>query len=132
MKRILVWIIILVLMAPAISEEVKPDLVYVMSDGLRGRIRPGKKYASSVVFDRWTPLQPTGRMSQDHLWIEIETSENDLVWCHVDYLTERRDVIHVYTLWDEGVKLRQRPGYGKTTGTAKKNQVLEITQVLMG
>lgn len=114
------------------EEQEKPALLYVMSDGLRGRIRPGKKFASVCVFDMWTPLEPTGRMSEDHLWVEIETAENDLVWCHIDYVTERREVIHVYTLWDEGVKIRQRPGYGKVTGTARKGQVLEITQVVMG
>lgn len=45
---------------------------------------------------------------------------------------QRREVIHVYTLWDEGIKIRSKPGEGKVTGIARKNQVLEITQVVMG
>ena len=112
--------------------EEQLDKLYIMSKSLNGRIRPGKKYHAVVTFEYGIPLTPTGRWSRDHQWVEIETAENDLVWCNVNYLTERREVIHVYTLNDQKIAIRKSPGYGKVTGYAKKEQVLEITQVVMG
>lgn len=128
-----VMVCCMVLMNEAYSEEEEEmPLVYAMSKNLLGRIRPGKKYEALTSFDIWTPLRPTGRMSEDRMWIEVKTWESELVWVSINYVTETRDVIRVYTLWDEGVKIRSKPGAGKTTGIAKKEQILEITQVVMG
>ena len=134
MKRFLAIIIILILIFPAcFAEEEEDDTVlFVMTKSLYGRIRPGKQYPVITSFELMTPLHATGRLSSDNKWVEIETAENELVWCNIDYLTERTDVFHVYTLWDEGVKIRSKPGSGKVVGTARKNQQLEITQVVMG
>ena len=137
MKRFIVWIIILMLVVPAgMAEETGPveerPVLYSMSSNLRGRIRPGKDHAVVVTFDMWAPLQPTGKVSEDHSWVEILTAESDRVWVNVNYLTERKYVFNVYTLWDEGIKIRSRPGNGKVTGTARKGQILEITNVVMG
>lgn len=131
MKKILVWIIILMLAVPAFADEEYPVL-YSMSKSLQGRIRPGKQYEALVSFDLWTQLYPTGRTSDDRMWIEVRSVEGDLVWCNANYLTETMNVLHVYTLWDEGVKIRSKPGNGKATGIARKEQILEITQVVMG
>ena len=131
MKRLIAWIIILMLVIPAAFAD-EETVLYTMSKNLQGRIRPGKKYESLVSFDIWTQLYPTGRLSDDRMWVEVRTIEGDLVWCSINYLTERIDVIHVYTLWESGVKIRSRPGGGKVTGIARKEQVLEITNVVMG
>lgn len=125
---------ILLTASTAFGEEPEEDygLLYVMCKDFQGRIRPGKKFEALVSFDMWTPLKPTGRMSDDCLWVEVKTAESELVWCNINYLTETRDLLRVYTLWDEGVKIRSKPGGGKVTGTARKEQVLDITQVVMG
>lgn len=133
---LIIGIIILILSIFAVrnmanADEERNDL-YVMTKSLNGRIRPGKRYQVVTSFELMTPLHPTGRFSSDRKWVEIETAENELVWCNIDYLTERMDIFHVYTLWDEGVKIRSKPGDGKVVGMARKNQVLEITQVVMG
>jgi len=135
MKRIIVGIIILILLVPGCFAEEEDEEIrqlYVISDGLNGRIRPGKKHQKVASFDMWTILTPTGRVSQDQMWIEIKTAEGDLVWCNVNYLSERREVIHVYTLWEDGIKIRQNRGSGRVTGKAMQNEILEITQVVMG
>lgn len=132
-KLIALFCVLCVLMSVsfAMCDEEYPVL-YAMSKSLQGRIRPGKKYEALVSFDMWTQLYPTGRVSEDRMWIEVRSTEGDLVWCNVNYLTETMNVLHVYTLWEDGVKIRSRPGGGKVTGTAKREQVLEITQVVMG
>lgn len=135
MKRIIAWIIILMLVIPgALAEEEEEEIptLYSMSKNLQGRIRPGKKYEALTSFDMWTPLKPTGRMSEDRMWVEIRTWEDDLVWCNINYLTETQKVLHVYTLWESGVKIRSAPGGGRVTGTARREQMLEITQVVLG
>lgn len=114
------------------EEKEEPTPLYVMTKSLNGRIRPGKKYQTVCEFELGTPLTPTGRMSEDHMWVEVVSAENDYVWCCVDYLTERKDVFHVYSLGEQPIKIRKRPGAGKVTGYAKCEQVLEITQVVMG
>lgn len=114
------------------EDEICYNYLYVMSDSLRGRIRPGKKYHTVVEFDYGTPLTPTGRWSKDHQWLEIVSAENDLVWCSINYLTERKEVIHVFSLNDQRIAIRKCPGYGKVTGYVCKGQILEITQVIMG
>ena len=133
MKRAIAMILAAVLLIGAAwaEEEQEPAPLYVMAGRLFGRIRPGKNHAVIVEFDMGTRLKPTGRMSKDHKWVEIETMENELCWCSVDYLTEREDVFHVYTL-NDSVKIRKVPGAGKVTGYARYEQVLEITQVVMG
>lgn len=133
-KKAIVILCALCIMMPVLSvcEEVEYQPLYVMCKDLQGRIRPGKKYEVLMHFDMWTQLQPTGRMSDDRQWVEVITSESDLVWCNVNYLTETRNLLHVYTLWEDGVKIRSRPGSGKVTGTARKEKVLDITQVVMG
>ena len=133
MKRVIAMILAAVLLIGAAwaEEEQEPALLYVMAGSLFGRIRPGKNHAVIEEFDMGMELHPTGRMSKDHKWVEIETMENELCWCSVDYLTEREDVFHVYTL-NDSVKIRKAPGAGKVTGYARYEQVLEITQVVMG
>ena len=125
-------VLIVVIMAMHVSggEEYQP--LYVMCKDLHGRIRPGKKYDSIVSFDMWTELEPTGRMSDDRQWVEVITAETDRVWCNINYLTETKNVLRVYTLWEEGVKIRSRPGSGKVIGIARREQALDITQVIMG
>lgn len=113
------------------AEEIELQPLYVMTKVLYGRIRPGKKYQAVCQFELGTPIMPTGRVSQDHLWIEICSAENDIVWCHIDYLSETKEVIRVFTLNDK-IKIRKYPGIGKVTGYAKKGQIIEITQVVMG
>ena len=102
MKRAIAMILAAVLLMGTAwaEEETEPAPLYVMAGRLFGRIRPGKNHAVIAEFDMGTKLKPTGRMSKDHKWIEIETMENELCWCSVDYLTEREDVFHVYTLND--------------------------------
>ena len=114
------------------NEEPQYAPLYVMTKVLNGRTRPGKKYPALVDFEMWTPLQPTGRMSRDHQWIEIRSTEGDVVWCSINYLSERTDVFYVYHLHKDRIKIRKYPGSGKVTGYAKKEQRLEITQVVMG
>ena len=41
-------------------------------------------------------------------------------------------MIHVYTLWEEGIRIRSKPGKGRVTGRARKDQILEITQIVLG
>ena len=131
MKRVLALLAIIILMGSCLADEEYP-ILYSMSKNLQGRIRPGKKYEALVSFDLWTRLHPTGRTSDDRMWVEVRSDEGDLVWCNANYLTETINVLHVYTLWDEGVKIRSKPGNGKVTGVARKEQVLEITNVVMG
>ena len=114
------------------AEEQEESGLYVITKSLYGRIRPGKKYQALCEFEYGAKLHPTGRMSADHMWIEIESAENYIVWCSVDYLTERNDVFYVYSLNDERIRIRKHPGAGKVTGYARKEEVLEITQVVMG
>lgn len=114
------------------TEEPEQPKLYVMTKLLYGRIRPGKKHAALCEFELGTPLQPTGRMSDDHCWVEIETAEGELAWCNVEYLSERLDIFHIYSLGDEAIKIRKHPGAGKVTGYVRKEKVLEITQVVMG
>lgn len=128
MKRAMILILAVLMITVAAAEETP---LFVMTKTLNGRIRPGKRYQVIAEFELGTELKPTGRVSRDHGWVEIETAENDLVWCNVDYLTERKDVFHVFTL-NDSVKIRKRPGAGRVTGYARKEQVLEITQVVMG
>jgi len=120
--------------AKAEEDEEEPEYapLYVMTKSLNGRSRPGKKYPTIVEFEMWTPLQTTGRMSRDHQWIEIRSTEGDVVWCNVNYLSERTDLFYIYTLNRQPIKIRKNPGCGKVTGYAKKEQRLEITQVVMG
>lgn len=134
MKKLIAVLCILCFLIPAVYAcgEEERIVLYSMSKNLQGRIRPGKKYEAVTSFDMWTPVYPTGRMSDDRMWVEVRTTESDLVWCSINYLTETRDVLHVYTLWESGVKIRSKPGAGKVTGTARREQVLEITQVVMG
>ena len=114
------------------EEEEEPVYLYVMAKSLNGRIRPGKRYQTIVEFEMDTPLVPTGRWSKDHMWVEVVSAENDYVWCNVNYLTERREVIHVYSLNSGRIKIRKAPGHGRVTGYAREGEVLEITQVVMG
>lgn len=133
MKKVTTILCVLCVLMAAVSAlaEENPTL-YVMCKDLQGRIRPGKRYEALVSFDMWTPLNPTGRISDDRQWVEVRTAEGDLVWCNINYLTETRNMLRIYTLWDEGVKIRSKPGGGKVTGIARKEQVLDITQVVMG
>lgn len=124
-------VLIFLLGSTALSEDEYQPL-YVMCNNLRGRMRAGKKYEAVTSFDMGMKVMPTGRISEDRQWVEIRTAEFDVVWCNINYLTETTEVLHIYTLWDEGVRIRSKPGGGKVTGTARKNQTLEITQVVMG
>lgn len=132
MKKATVILCVLCVLMAAASALAEENTLYVMCKDLQGRIRPGKRYEALVSFDMWTPLNPTGRISDDWQWVEVRTAEGDLVWCNINYLTETRNMLRVYTLWDEGVKIRSKPGGGKVTGIARKEQVLDITQVVMG
>lgn len=114
------------------TEEETFQPLYVICKELKGRIRPGKKYEAIVSFEMWTQLMPTGRMSKDRQWVEVMTAEGDLVWCSINYLSETTELLHVYNLWDEGVRIREKPGCGRVTGIAKKEQILDITQIVMG
>jgi len=114
------------------EEEPEYAPLYVMTKTLNGRMRPNKKSQAIVEFEMMTPLQPTGRMSRDRQWVEIRSAEGDVVWCSINYLSERTDVFYVYHLHKEKIKIRKSPGYGRITGYAKKEQRLEITQVIMG
>ena len=138
MKRLLALLIALICLFSIGYAEEEEEIIqeeprlYVMTKLLYGRIRPGKKYDAICEFEIGTPLEPTGRISKDHCWVEIKTAEDELVWCNVEYLTERMDVFHVFSLNDEAIKIRKHPGMGKVTGYARKEKVLEITQVVMG
>lgn len=114
------------------SDEKNQPVLYVMVDNLFARMRPKKKAYPITSYDFGDVVNPTGRMSEDNMWVEITTGESDLAWCCVDFLTERLDVFHVFSLNDQSIKIRSKPGKGKVTGYAKKGQVLEITQVVMG
>lgn len=132
MKKVTAILCVLCVLMTAVSALTEENPLYVMCKDLQGRIRPGKRYEALVSFDMWTPLNPTGRISDDRQWVEVRTAEGDLVWCNINYLTETRNMLRIYTLWDEGVKIRSKPGGGKVTGIARKEQVLDITQVVMG
>ena len=114
-----------------ISQEENHKL-YVMTKLLYGRIRPGKRYSALCEFEIGTPLEPTGRISSDRCWVEIKTAEGELVWCNAEYLTERMDIFHVFSLNDEAIKIRKHLGAGKVTGYARREKIIEITQVVLG
>jgi len=132
MKRALTVLLILSLFAGVGAAEEDLNAVHVTAHQLNGRVRPSKKSMVELVFDHNDSLSPTGKWSADHKWVEIIGGENGTVWCSVEYLSERDDVFTVYSLNPGKIRIRSQPGAGKVTGSVKKEQRIEITQVVMG
>ena len=114
------------------EEEIEHNKVIVIVDSLNGRFRPSK---SSPVLAEYTfldELTPTGKWSKDHQWIEIYHPEEGELWVNINYISERLDIFEVYTLNDQPIKVRSKPEVGKVKKYLKKDQHVEITQVVMG
>ena len=133
-KSFILGIVLVFLCGFGVSEEEGPDLnpLYIMANQLNGRARPNKKSTIEARFDHDDEVFPTGKWSADRQWVEVFGGETGTVWCSVDYLTERDEVFTVYSLNKGGIRIRSKPGAGKVTGTIRKEQRVEITQVVMG
>ena len=130
MKRFLLVILLLSIIFGAAAEDLND--MHITAHQLNGRTRPSKKSMVEVVFDHNDTVSPTGKWSADHKWVEVIGGENGTVWCCVDYLSERDDVFTVYSLNPGKIRVRSQQGAGKVTGSVKKEQRIEITQVVMG
>ena len=134
MKKAILFVLLFSLLvgfgAAEESEELRP--MQIIANQLNGRARPSKKSMVEVVFDHDEKLSPTGKWSADHKWVEVFGGEGGTVWCSVNYLNERKDVFTVYSLNPGKIRIRKYPGAGKVTGSVRKGQKLEITQVVMG
>ena len=116
------------------TEEVfveNKDLI-VIADTLNGRYRPTKKSAVLAEYEFGDILKPTGKWSKDHAWIQVYHPEEKYVWVSINYISERMDIFEVYTLCDSPVKVRKYPESGKVTKYLKKEQHVEVDQVILG
>ena len=118
----------------AIGEEEideKHDLI-VIAETLNGRYRPNKKSAILAGYFFGDHLVPTGKWSKDHMWVEVYHPEEKTVWVNINYISERMDIFEVFTLSDSPIRARSKPEVGKTTKYLKKDQHVEVDQVVMG
>lgn len=104
----------------------------VIVDKLNGRFRPNKKSPVLAEYVFLDELTPTGKWSKDHAWIQVLHPEEGYLWVSIDFISERLDVFEVYTLSDQPIKVRSKPETGKVKKYLKKEEHVEITQVVLG
>ena len=118
--------------AEAEEEPTELQPLYVISDGLNARLRPSKKSMIMTQFEFLDILQPTGRWSSDHGWIEILDPEYGELWININYVSDRLDIFEVYSLNDHPIKVRSKPVTGKVKKNLKKEEHTWITQSVLG
>lgn len=135
-KRIIILLFVMLsLFSVAFGEEEEPEELnelIVIADTLNARYRPSKKSAALAEYVFGDHLVPTGKWSKDHQWIQIFHPEQNYLWVNINYISERLDIFEVFTLCDSPVRVRKSPGSGKTTKYLKKEQHVEVDQVVMG
>lgn len=124
-----VW---LILADAGLAEDVDHEPMYVTADVLNGRAHPTKKAPVEAVFDYGDQLTPTGRISRDCEWIEVEGGEAGTVWVHVNYISERFVEFTVRNENNGKVKIRSKIGGGKVRGYVKRGKSVVIDRVVLG
>ena len=114
------------------DEIYQPRTLTVTTTLLNGRYRPDKHSTILAEYLLGDKIEPTGKWSKDHNWIEVNHSEVGLIWVNINYVSERMDIFTVYTLSDQKIKVRSSPVTGKVKKYIKKEQPIEISQVIMG
>lgn len=117
-----------VYISAAQAEDCRP--VYVTASVLNGRAEPTKKAPVEAFFDQGDPLEPTGRISRDRKWLEVEAGERGTVWVYMEYVTERVAPFVATNENNGKVKIRSLPGEGKVKGYVKRGQSIVIDQVI--
>jgi len=112
------------------TEQAAP--IYVTASMLNGRAKPSKRAKIEARFDQGDALTPTGRLSKDLEWVEVQGGESGTVWVHIKYVTER---IGTFTVINENhgrVAIWSKKGGGRRKGYTRKGETLTIDRVLMG
>jgi len=133
-KLIFLFLVFALIFGVSFAEEENNEHsnLIVITDTLNGRFRPNKKASVLAEYEFGDILIPTGKWSKDHMWVQVLHPEEEYVWVNVNYISERLDIFEVYTLCDTKVRIRKSPGSGKTTGYLKKEQHVEVDQVVLG
>lgn len=127
---IILWNVLWLRGANGEEAQLNPQIVIV--DKLNGRFRPSKKSPALAEYVFLDELEPTGKWSKDHAWIQVTHPEEGVLWVSIDFISERLDVFEVYTLSDTPIKVRSKPETGKVKRYLHKEEHIEITQVVMG
>ena len=114
------------------EEPIALNKLIVVVDTLNGRFRPDKKSPVLAEYEFLDELIPTGKWSKDHMWVEVIHPEENTVWVNINFVSERLDIFEVYTLNDQPIKVRSKPETGKVKKYLRKDEHVEITQVVMG
>lgn len=126
------WVVLSYMLYACSAEGVDYAPLYVTADVLNGRAHPTRKAPVEAVFDYGDQLTPTGRISRDCEWVEVEGGEAGTVWVHVNYISER---FVEFTATNENngkIKIRSKIGGGKVRGYVKRGKSVEIDRVVLG
>lgn len=119
-----------ILHSAGIAEEYNP--LYVTADVLNGRAQPTKKAPAEAIFDYGDRLVPTGKLSKDRNWVQVEGGEAGTVWVSTKYVSERFTEFTVTNENNGKIKIRKTPVDGKITGYVRRGKSVEIDRVVLG
>jgi hypothetical protein len=108
------------------------DPLYVTASQLNGRAHPSKKASVEALFDYGDRLTPTGKISKDRKWVEVEGGETGTVWVSVQYVSERFMEFTATNVSNGKVRIHGLPDGGKLNGYLSRGKSVEIVQVVLG
>ena len=115
------------------EEELRADPLYVTASVLNGREEPTKKAQISAFFDYGDVVYPTGKISRNGEWIEVQGGEAGTAWVHYKYVTARKQPFTVTNENNGKIKVRSKPGgKGRLRGYIGHGKTIEIDQVING
>ena len=109
-----------------------PEPLYVTAGQLNGRAHPSKMASVEARFDYGDRLTPTGNISRDRKWVEVEGGETGTVWVSIQYVTERFTEFTVTNENNGRIRIHSLPGGGKLKGYIGRGKSVEIIQVVLG
>ena len=119
--------------AEEMEEERTLDPLYVSASVLNGREEPTKKAQVSAFYDYGDVVFPTGEISQNGEWVEIQGGEAGTAWVYYKYVTARKKTFTVTNENNGRIKVRSRPGgKGRLRGYIGHGKTIEIDQVING
>jgi len=127
---IVIVLIISFLESFGLAEDYEP--LYVTAGQLNGRAHPSKKASVEALFDYGDKLTPTGKISKDRKWVEVEGGETGTVWVSVKYVSERFTEFTATNENNGRIRIHSLPDGGKLKGYISRGKSVEIVQVVLG